>query len=87
MTGSGSRPGAEKSRFKAAQSVLNPSGGQQTYRRHGGEALCAMHLVGARPTGNTMNTMNTGEEHLAIEKAMFLENAGVHGPHENCAEK
>ena len=34
-----------------------------------------------------MNTMNTGEEHLAIEKAMFLENAGVHGPHENSAEK
>ena len=67
MTGSGSRPGAEKSRFKAAQSVLNPSGGQQTCRRHGGEALCAMHMEGARPTGNTMNPGNTVFQHSLRE--------------------
>ena len=57
------------------------------FARSIGFAHCAKHIVGASPPGNTMNTMNTGEEHLVIEKAMFLENAGVHGPHENCAEK
>lgn len=66
--------------------------GQSTGRRAVMLCWLAGHIVqsvqwGASPTGNTMNTMNTGEEHLAIEKAMFLENAGVHGPHENCAEK